>query len=77
MTVAVPVTTTNQTPGGPAVGTIVKSPVTFGSNIASVFSPNTAEFDPAVAGVATITVGVPTGFNTPSNRRQVTATVNP
>ena len=62
---------------GPAVGTIAKSPVTFGANVSTVFAPNTAEFDPAVAGVATITVGVPTGFDTPSNRRQITATVNP
>ena len=77
VTVAVPVTTINQTPGGPAVGTIAKSPVTFGANVSTVFAPNTAEFDPAVAGVATITVGVPTGFDTPSNRRQITATVNP
>jgi hypothetical protein len=67
---SVPVSVTSGTPG---VGTITTSPVTLGSGSATV---NT-QFDPAAVGTAQITVGVPAGFDTPSNVRQITATVNP
>ncbi len=68
LSVQVPVTSSNT-----AVGTIVTSPLTFQNG---VFTLNTA-FDPAGTGSTTITVGVPAGFSTPSNSRQITATVNP
>jgi hypothetical protein len=56
-----------------SVGTITTSPLTFTGNTTAV---NTA-FDPLAAGTSTITVGTPSGFSTPSNFRQITATVNP
>ncbi len=68
----VPVTATDLT-GGPGVGTITTSPVSFNGNVSAV---NT-QFDPAVAGTSRISVGVPAGFDTPSNSREITATVNP
>jgi hypothetical protein len=34
-------------------------------------------FDPAVVGTSLITVGVPPGFDTPNNFRQIAVTVNP
>jgi hypothetical protein len=67
---SVPVTVTS---GTPSVGTITTSPVTLGSGSQTA---NT-QFDPAAVGTTQITVGVPAGFDTPSNFRQVTATVNP
>ena len=46
-----------------------------------VFNANTnsiiTQFDPAAVGTAAITVGVPTGFDRPSDRQQITVTVNP
>jgi hypothetical protein len=65
-TVSVPVTS-----GTTAVGTIVGSPVVFNPNELQTFP----EFNPAAAGTTTLTVGVPTGFSTPTNGRQITATV--
>ena len=72
LTVDVPVTVTDQT-GGPGVGTITTSPVTF----TGPQNLRTTQFDPAVAGTSLISVGVPPGFDTPSNNCQITATVNP
>jgi hypothetical protein len=71
-TASVPVTAADVT-GGPGVGTITTSPVIFNGNILTV---NT-QFDPTVAGTSRITIGVPGGFSTPSNMREITATVNP
>jgi hypothetical protein len=68
LTINVPVTSSNTT-----VGTITTSPVVFNAGDINL---NTA-FNPATAGTATIAVGVPAGFSTPSNLRQITATVNP
>jgi uncharacterized repeat protein (TIGR01451 family) len=71
LTVDVPVTAADQT--GTNVGTITTSPVRFNSNVISA----TTGFDPNAAGTSVVTVGVPTGFSTPSNQRQITVTVNP
>ena len=68
----VPVTATDQT-GGPGVGAITTSPLTFTGGITFV---NT-QFNPAAVGTSLIAVGVPTGFDTPGNFRQITVTVNP
>jgi uncharacterized repeat protein (TIGR01451 family) len=69
LSVSVPVTSSNTT-----VGDILGSPVTF--NARDMFV-TTARFDPKVAGSATVTVGTPAGFTTPSNFRQIIATVTP
>jgi hypothetical protein len=66
--VQVPVVSSNTT-----VGTITISPLSFNAGVGSV---NTA-FDPATAGVTTLTVNTPSGFDTSNNFRQITATVNP
>jgi hypothetical protein len=60
------------TSSAPLVGTITTSPVTItaGSDYA------TTEFDPLSAGDAILTAGVPPGFSTPAQFRQVTAQVN-
>jgi hypothetical protein len=71
LTVNVPVTATDQT-GGPGVGTITTNPVVFSGN---QIIQNTA-FNPAAVGTSLISVGVPTGFFSPSTSRQITATVN-
>ena len=71
LTVNVPLTATDQT-GGPGVGTITTNPVVFTGN---QIIQNTA-FDPAAVGTSLISVGVPTGFSSPSTSRQITATVN-
>ena len=60
------------TSSDPNVGTITTSPVTF----AGGDSFKDTAFDPASTGTAVLTVGVPAGFDTPSNSRQITATVN-
>lgn len=70
-TVSVPVTATTLT--GSGVGTITTSPLSFTANVNAVVT----QFDPAAVGTATIMVGLPTGFNLPSDRQQITATVNP
>jgi hypothetical protein len=67
LTVSVPVTS-----GTPAVGTIVGSPAVF--NPGDSFN-STIAFAPSAAGTSVLAVGVPAGFNTPSNGRQLTATV--
>jgi hypothetical protein len=72
LTVNVTVTATDQS-GGPGVGTITTSPLVFTGGTTS----QSTLFDPAVAGTSVITVGVPTGFDTPSNFRQISVTVNP
>jgi hypothetical protein len=59
--------------GGPGVGTITTSPVAFTGAQSALFT----QFNPAVAGSSQITVGVPPGFDMPSNFRQITVTVNP
>ena len=53
------------------VGTITTSPAVFNGGD-SFF---TTQFDPAAVGTTTISVVPPSGFNTPSNFRQITATV--
>jgi hypothetical protein len=68
LSVDVPITSSSTT-----VGTITVSPVTFHGGDISV----STGFDPAATGSTLITVGVPPGFSTPSNLRQITATVNP
>jgi hypothetical protein len=70
VTVNVPVTATTLT--GSGVGTITTSPVVFNANTNSVIT----QFDPAAAGTAAITVGLPTGFDRPSDRQQIMVTVN-
>jgi hypothetical protein len=70
-TVDVPVTAATQT--GSNVGTITTSPVRFTGNQSAL---NT-QFDPNAVGTSLLTVGVPSGFNTSSNLRQITVTVNP
>lgn len=72
VTVNVPVTAIDQT-GGPGVGTITISPVVFAGNQQT----RVTQFDPGAVGTSVITVGTPSGFDTPSNNRQITATVNP
>lgn len=64
--VSVPLTSSDT-----AVGTLTSAPLAFAGGTASV---NTT-FDPAAAGTTTLTVGVPTGFATPSNYRTLAATV--
>ena len=66
LTVEVPVTSSN-----PAVGTITIGTLGLGPAATSA----TTAFDPLAPGVATISVGVPAGFSTPGNFRQITATV--
>ncbi|HTO10691.1 MAG TPA: hypothetical protein VMQ51_03905, partial [Candidatus Binatia bacterium] len=67
-TIMVPVTSSD-----PTVGTITTSPLTFPAGVSTV---NT-QFDPVAVGTSQITVGVPSGFDTPSNFQQITVTVNP
>jgi hypothetical protein len=55
----------------PTVGTIVGSPVSFVGTDTS----KSVAFDPANAGTTTISVTPPSGFSTPSNSQQITATV--
>jgi hypothetical protein len=57
-----------------SVGTITGSPVRFNSGDSSNTS---SAFDPSASGTATISVTPPTGFSSPSNFRQITATVTP
>jgi hypothetical protein len=71
LTVSVPVTATTLT--GSGVGTITTSPVVFNANTNAI----TTQFDPAAAGTAAVAVGLPTGFDRPSDRQQITVTVNP
>ncbi len=70
LTVSVPVTAVAQS--GSGVGTITTSPLVFSGNQSAL----STQFDPAAAGTSLISVGLPTGFNPPSNFRQITATVN-
>jgi hypothetical protein len=67
LTVSVAVTSAT-----PAVGTIAGSPAVF--NPGDSANASTA-FAPGAAGTSVLTVGVPAGFSTPSNVRQLTATV--
>jgi hypothetical protein len=66
--VSVTVTSSN-----PTIGTIVNSPAVFNGGDMS----RTVQFDPLAAGTATISLTPPPGFSTPSDRQQITATVNP
>ncbi len=68
LTIDVPVTSSDT-----SVGSITTSPVVFHAGDSNL---NTA-FNPATTGTTTISVGTPSGFSTPSNFRQITATVNP
>ncbi len=54
-----------------SVGDIVTNPHLFSSNTSSVVG----QFDPLTAGVTTLTVQPPPGFDTPSGGHQITATV--
>jgi hypothetical protein len=55
------------------IGTITTSPLVFSAGVNSM----TTQFDPEAEGTSTISVGTPAGFDTPSNRQEITATVNP
>jgi serine protease len=66
LTVDVPVTSSNE-----AVGVLTADVVTFD---ASADSGSTA-FDPLTAGTTEIALGTPAGFDTPSERQEITATV--
>ncbi|MFO1428573.1 MAG: PKD domain-containing protein [Candidatus Competibacteraceae bacterium] len=66
LTVNVPVTSSN-----PTVGTITTSPVVFTGGTMSA----TTQFDPQTAGTTVISLTTPPGFDTPSSRQQITATV--
>jgi hypothetical protein len=61
------------TSSSPAVGTITTSPLSFGANAGT----QSTQFDPLAAGTSTVAVATPTGFDTPNDRRQITATVSP
>jgi hypothetical protein len=65
--------TVNVTSSNTTVGTIVGSPVVFNANEVS----KTVQFDPANNGTTTLAIPAPppTGFSTPSNLQQITATV--
>ncbi len=67
LTVDVPVTSSD-----PSVGGITVSPLTF---VGGDTLKDTA-FDPLSTGATVLSVGVPAGFDTPSNSRLITATVN-
>lgn len=67
VTVDVPVTSSDTN-----VGVITASPLSFGAGDSVI---NTS-FDPIAAGVTTIAVTQPAGFDTPSGFQSVTATVN-
>ena len=66
---SVPVTEVDQS--GSGVGVITVSPLAFTANQSSQITA----FDPVNVGTSLISVGVPSGFATPSNFRQITATV--
>jgi hypothetical protein len=55
------------------VGAITTCPLTFDGGTGYVIT----QFDPANPGTTTISVASPAGFDTPSNFREITATVNP
>jgi hypothetical protein len=57
----------------PTAGTIVGSPAGFNGGDSS----KNLSFDPAAAGITTISVTPPAGFSAPSNLQQIVATVNP
>jgi hypothetical protein len=57
----------------PTAGTIVGSPASFNGGDSS----KSLSFDPAAAGITTISVTPPAGFSVPSNLQQIVATVNP
>ena len=65
--------TLNVTSSNTTVGTIVGSPVVFNANESS----KSIQFDPANGGTTTLAIPAPppTGFSTPSNLQQITATV--
>jgi hypothetical protein len=63
--------TVNVSSSDPSVGAIVGSPAAFASGQGTV---NLA-FDPTSQGTTTLQVAAPAGFDTPSNFRQITATV--
>ena len=65
--ISVPVTSDT-----PTVGGITVSPVTFNGGD----SFKDTAFDPLAVGTTNLTIGVPSGFSTPSNLRVITATVN-
>jgi hypothetical protein len=65
--VNVPVTSSD-----PTIGAILGSPAVFSPGVSSI---NVA-FAPTKVGIATISVGTPAGFSTPSNLQAITATVN-
>ena len=67
--ISVPVTAVDQS--GSGVGVITVSPLAFTANQ----SAQITAFDPVNVGTSLISVGVPSGFATPSNFRQITATV--
>ncbi len=66
LTVPVPVTSSNT-----AAGVVTPNPINFGPNVGSI----NAQFDPANEGTTVLEVATPTGFNTSSTFRQITAVV--
>ena len=68
LTANVPVTSSDT-----GVGTITVSPLPIGPND----NCENTQFDPASAGTTTISVTAPGGFETPSTRQSIIATVNP
>ena len=56
----------------PSIGAILATPVAFAAGASS----GSATFDPLNPGATVVTVGVPAGFSTPFDRRQINATVN-
>ena len=67
-TASVPVTSSNA-----AAGVVTISPAVFNGNVAYV----TTAFDPLAAGTTVISAEPPSGFSTPTTKRQINATVNP
>ena len=67
-TVSVPLTSSDIT-----VGTVVGSPAVFTGG--GLYYNNSTAFHPVAAGTTIISLGVPAGFDTPSNYQQVTANV--
>jgi trimeric autotransporter adhesin len=64
--ISVPITSSDKT-----VGTITTSPIVFNAGDSS----DTSSFQPLAVGTSTISIGTPTGFSTPSQYQQITATV--
>lgn len=68
LSVSVPISSSD-----PAVGVMTIDPVVFlGGDLA-----NSSAFDPIAVGTATVSIGTPAGFDTPSTSQSISATVSP